>query len=248
MDAILAKHPELVAAQNTYPGMQLDYTKDAARALAHDLIEENITLFPGRYFHLGSDEFDPYFDAAWQYAQVKYGGNPNIGGKDVAIAFVNELATIVAAHGKTPRMWSDVVVPKGDVEVLDAKIIPEHWVNRGAKVGDWIGAGFSLLDCNMACTYSTDAATLLSDACAPTTFADGTTLPPGSTSSRGLKYHVWCDPAPAFCPDGGTVAGNVRVPLRALAEVAWGTPRLFATASDLTALADAIGRAPGFVF
>jgi hexosaminidase len=243
MDAVLARHPELVATQDTYPGQQIDYTKSEARTLVHELIEDVIDAFPGRYFHLGTDEFTPFYDAAWDYAQHKYGNNPDIGGMDVAIEFVNELSALVKRHGKTPRAWNDVLAPRGVVEQLDTSIVIESWVDRGTTAAAFADAGFSLLNCNWECTYYTDEATLLSEACAPAHFSDRTTV--SDAALRGLKYHVWCDPADEFCPDEPTVTERVHVPLRALAESTWGAPRLTADVDAFRTLSDAIGAAPG---
>jgi hexosaminidase len=242
MDAVLAKHPELIAAQDTYPGQQIDYTKSEARTLVHELIEDVIDAFPGRYFHLGTDEFTPFYDAAWDYAQQEYGNNPDIGGMDVAIAFVNELSALVKRHGKTARAWNDVLAPRGVVEQLDTSIVIESWVNRGTTAAAFAGAGFTVLNCNWQCTYSKDEATLLSDACSPAHFADQTTVP--EAALRGLKYHVWCDPADEFCPDEPTVSQRVHVPLRALAQSTWGAPRLTADVDAFRELSDAIGAVP----
>ena len=243
MDAVLAKHPELIAAQDTYPGQQIDYTKSEARTLVQQLIEDVIDAFPGRYFHLGTDEFTPFYDAAWDYAQQEYGNNPDIGGMDVAIAFVNELSALVKRHGKTARAWNDVLAPRGVVEELDTSIVIESWVDRGTTAGAFADAGFSVLNCNWECTYYTDEATLLSDACAPAHFVDQTNV--AEDALRGLKYHVWCDPADEVCPDEPTVSRGVYVPLRALAESTWGGPRLTADVGSFRELSDAIGSAPG---
>ena len=246
MDAVLALHPDLVATQSTYPGKQLDYTKDEARLLAKTLIQESIALYPGRYWHLGTDEFTPYFDAAWDFAQKKYGNNPQIGGLDVAIGFVNELAAVVESNGKQARVWNDVLAPHGVVEKLDPRIIWEDWIDRGTPLADLAAAGFSILNCNSECTYSTGEATVLGSACALNRFAGGSSLPVGSPTIRGSKYHVWCDPAPDFCPDEPTVSANVRMPLLALAQVTWGSPELALSVAELDARAALVGRSPGF--
>jgi hexosaminidase len=239
---VLVQFPELIASQTTYPGQQVDYTKSEARTLVKELIEDVIDVFPGRYFHLGADEFTPFYDVAWDYAQEKYGNNPDIGGMDVAIAFVNELSALVKDHGKTPRIWNDVLVPHGVVEELDTSIVIESWVDRGETAAAYADAGFSLLNCNWECTYYKDEATLLSDACSPPNFLDQTTVPVAAL--RGLKYHVWCDPAVEFCPDEPTVAEYVYVPLRALAQSTWGAPQLTADVDAFVTLSDAIGAAP----
>jgi hexosaminidase len=244
MDAILSEHPEFIARQDTYPGAQLDYTKPAARAFVRDILVEALGVFSGRYFHLGADEFTPYYDAAWDYAQERYGNNPEIGGKDVAIAYINELVALVRSHGKVARAWSDVLAPNGIVERLDRELVLENWIDRGTHAAELSQAGFSLLNGNWECTYSKPADVILSDACAPTNFTDGTSVPVEQV--RGMKYHVWCDPAEYFCPDEATVSERVRLPLRALAQTTWGSPRLVSNAGELSAVADTLGRSPGF--
>jgi hexosaminidase len=246
MDAVLSHFPQYVASQPAYSSQQIDFTIPAARSLAEDLLSENLPIFPGRYFHIGADEFMYDYDAANAYAATQYPGNSNAGGLDVTINFINELSALVRSKGKIARMWGDAFFPKGAVETLDPTIVVEYWINRNAPLSDFVSGGYALQNCNMDCTYMTDQTVLYTPACAPTIFQGNVTL---TTTSllRGENYHWWCDPASSFCPDTQTVDNGTMVALRALAQNTWGSPQVVTTPSALATLTSTIGRAPGYV-
>jgi hexosaminidase len=246
MDAVLAHFPQYVATQDAYSTEQIDFTIPAARSLAEDLLTENLTIFPGRYFHIGADEFMYDYDAANTYAATQYPGNRNAGGLDVTIHFINELSAIVRSHGKIARMWGDAFFPKGAVETLDPTIVVEYWINRNAPLSDFVSGGYALQNCNMDCTYMTDQNVLYTPACAPTIFQGNVTLS-ATSLLRGENYHWWCDPASSFCPDAQTVENRTMVALRALAQNTWGSPQVVTTPSALATLTSTIGRPPGYV-
>ena len=59
MGAALARHPELQLADTAgrRNPRNLDISLPAARRFARELIEEYLPLFPGRYWHMGADEY-----------------------------------------------------------------------------------------------------------------------------------------------------------------------------------------------
>ena len=58
MNAILAKHPDLQLDSSRQPRPLLpDLSKPGAYTLISDLINEFLPLFPGRYWHIGADEY-----------------------------------------------------------------------------------------------------------------------------------------------------------------------------------------------
>ena len=86
-------------------------------------------------------------------------------------------------------------------------------------------AGYTFLNCSSNCFYMSEAPVILGASCAPNIVIGGTVLDAGLPALRGVSYQLWCDPASQFCPDANSVARNMRMPLRALAQVAWGRPR-----------------------
>jgi len=137
MTAALAQHPELQLtdlAGNRQPD-KLDVTLDAARAFAGQLVDEEMALFGGPYWHVGADEYlgvastpadyDRY-PQLQAYAQAKYG--PSANGHDAVQDFVNLLGDRIAAAGKTMRVWSDGI-SGGSAVPLRAGAVVEWWEN-----------------------------------------------------------------------------------------------------------------------
>jgi hexosaminidase len=133
MGAALRPHPELQLANAVGQRNEgrLDITNPKARRFARDLVEEYLALFPGRYWHLGADEYMPA--AEWplhpqleSYAREQYG--PEANAKDAVHGFVNWVDQIVRAHGKTARMWHDEM-NGGSAVTIDPDIVVEWWTN-----------------------------------------------------------------------------------------------------------------------
>jgi len=138
MTAALRSHPELQltdSAGRRQPD-KLDVTKPAARRFYLDLLDELSPLFPGRWWHMGADEYlgafstDADFDrypqlAAW--ARARYG--PRANGKDAVLAFVNEIGSHIRARGKGLRVWSDGA-GGGSAVRLDRRASVEWWEER----------------------------------------------------------------------------------------------------------------------
>ena len=132
--SILAAHPELELRDATGGGpslfwRNLDISNDAARALVKDLLEEYLPLFPGRYWHMGGDEYltptrQALFPQLLLDAQRRYGPSATV--NDEVNGFYNWVHRIVRAHGKTLRAWSDQFTP-GTTVALDAAILAEWW-------------------------------------------------------------------------------------------------------------------------
>ena len=133
MNAILADHPDLQLAdtngnRNPY---YLDLSKPGAYTLTRDLITEFLPLFPGRYWHIGADEYVGNYAAYPQlltYARATYG--PNATAKDAYYGFINWANDIVRAGGKTTRMWNDGIGTDGTIRPA-SNIHVEVWYNYG---------------------------------------------------------------------------------------------------------------------
>lgn len=133
LGAALAAHPEwqLVDLLGRPAPTQLDVTNPEARAFARELIEEYLPLFPGPYWHLGGDEYMapydyPLYPQLRSDARERYGAQAS--GKDAIHGFINEMAGVVQAAGKTARMWHDDL-NGGSAVTVDPAIIVEWWTN-----------------------------------------------------------------------------------------------------------------------
>ncbi len=138
--ALLAKHPELELKASgalssgspiEYVNDKLDITNPAALALVHQLLDEYMPLFPGRYWDMGDDEYMTpaeyaLFPQLEAYAIRTYGPGATIA--DAIHGFINWVDRIVRAHGKTLRLWNDQLAGTGLVPV-NRDVVVDWWIN-----------------------------------------------------------------------------------------------------------------------
>jgi len=155
MTAALRSHPELqlVDSAGRRQPDKLDVTSPAARRFYLDLVDELSPLFPGRWWHLGADEYlgafstDADFDrypqlAAW--ARARFG--PRANGKDAVLAFVNEVGAHLRSRGKGLRVWSDGA-GGGRAVRLERRASVEWWEERRSpSPRALVGAGHRVIN------------------------------------------------------------------------------------------------------
>jgi hexosaminidase len=168
---ILAAHPELAlrdpaGAVPPSAWRDLDISNPAALRLVHDLLDEYLALFPGRYWHMGGDEYlttsmyDDYPQLA-AYATTHYG--PAAGVQDAINGFFNWVDGIVRAHGEQLRAWSDQIGPGRAVQV-NGDVLTEWWtgispLSRGSTLSpaDLLDAGHRVMNAGWFPTYYAEA-------------------------------------------------------------------------------------------
>lgn len=109
LGAVLDAHPDLQLrnTQGVVSRGSLDISKPASAKIVDDLLNEYAGLFPGRYWHLGADEYRaltvsnpaasyPQLAAA---AKAKYGSGAGIA--DLATGWLNDRAKVVRGHDRT---------------------------------------------------------------------------------------------------------------------------------------------------
>ncbi len=168
MRAALARHPELQLrdAFGNRTATNLDYSLPAARRFARELIDDYASLFPGRYFHIGADEYVylgplpliatpldyapyPHLEA---YARGRFGPQATV--KDGFRAFVNEMNDAVRARGKTLRIWNDGIGGPGVVGV-DPNVVVDWWRDSedGTDPDQLVARGHHVLNAGWYPTY-----------------------------------------------------------------------------------------------
>lgn len=252
MNPILAAHPELKLTSNTGEVSDefIDLSKDAANTLIDDLIKEYLPLFPGKYWHLGADEYVGEYSKYPQllnYATTHYGANAKA--KDTYYGFINRVNTLVRASGKTMRMWNDGIKSGDGTINPDTNIIVEHWENSGLTPQELLDRGHTIFNSSWDPTYYSLGRSHPDNRWAyekwyPDLFRHGLTI---NTPARNLgsKLHVWADHPNAETED--QIAGGIRYTLRIIAQQTWGSPKPVPTYDKFTQLADTVGHAPGFV-
>ncbi|WP_067700681.1 beta-N-acetylhexosaminidase [Nocardia jejuensis] len=251
MNAILAAHPDLILRPSVTGPVdvvtdsllagnaegRIDLSDPRARPLIEDLLREYVPMFPGRYFHLGGDEYvSDYsrYPQLGEYARTTLG--PEFTGRDVVADLFDWAAGIVRSYGRTPRVWNDGI-PRGGRIPLDRSIVVEHWT-AGDGLLPWLGngngpealadAGFTLSNAAFTPTYwatggyarSLNAPPELLYAWDPGLFVNGTRLRADQRDRLlGSKLHVWCDDPTAMTEQ--QMVGPVRERLPIMAQQLW---------------------------
>jgi hexosaminidase len=275
MTAALAKHPELQlrnAAGQPQPD-KLDVTLDSARRFMGDLLDEYLPLFPGRWWHMGSDEYlgiastEADYQAVYPqlsaYARARYG--PNANGKDAVLDFDNWVGERVRRAGKELRVWSDGI-EGGSAVKLDPRTAVEWWENRAsAPPSELVARGHRVLNSGWWPLYYVTGGTFAAlrakldemyEGWEPRRFE-------GPYSSRWFGGPLAPDPfylaadeqrqlgasldvwndVPGAMSED-QIADGIRPRLRVLAQKTWGSPQLSASYSEFARRVDPVSPAP----
>ncbi|MDD9375957.1 discoidin domain-containing protein [Streptomyces sp. ZAF1911] len=254
MDAVLkaelaiGKDYRLKDSAGTADNGFIDLTIPGARTLITDLIKEYLPLFSNsNYWHLGADEYVTNYSAYPQlltYARANYGANAKA--KDVYYGFINLANSLVRDSGKTMRMWNDGIGTGDGTITPDSNIIVEYWYGFGKSPQQLIDAGHTVANASWTPTYyiygkGKPDTKWMYESWNPDMFQDARTIT-DPTKNRGSLIHVWCDTPGAESVD--QTAAGIKNPLRGLAQMTWGSPKLVPTYAELVPVMDAIGRNP----
>ncbi|MEV6774293.1 family 20 glycosylhydrolase [Nocardia sp. NPDC051030] len=256
MNAILAAYPELIlhpASTGPVDAItdtllagnaegRIDLTNPRARQLIEDLLREFVPLFPGRYFHIGGDEYvSDYsrYPQLGEYAHTAFGLDAVP--QDAVADLVNLANGIVRSYGKTARIWNDGI-PYGTTIPVDRSLIVEHWTSGGLL--PWIGTengpeqladqGFTLANASFTPTYYAtggyanplNAPPELLYAWDPGLFVNGTRLRADQSARLlGSKLSVWCDDPNAMTE--AQMIAPIRARLPIMAQQLWSGTRAF---------------------
>ncbi|MEV0297220.1 glycoside hydrolase family 20 protein [Nocardia sp. NPDC050710] len=269
MNAILAAHPELRlrSATGTVSESAIDISDPRSYDLMRDILEEFLPLFPGRYWHLGADEFlfegtrlasfDDYPQLG-AYAKATYG--PQAQPVDAYLGLINWGADIVRAHGKRPRIWNDGLHAGEGTLTIGSDIVIDFWSRAGVPslplpffgiartAPDLIAAGYQVKNAAFVPTYYVTGRPAsivdLPPAVAyelwdPAVFVDGGRLnPEQNVANLGSGLYVWCDDPTVQTPD--QISVSITMLLRVMAQKTWGPARAGSFA-EFAARSDLIG-------
>lgn len=277
LDHILSFHPEhqLVLADGTRKAGFLDFSRPGARQLVHDIVGEMCDLFDGPVFHLGGDEF---FPAPWEGAGpdvvsdrtapqlVRYARE--VTGDQAATAhdgyefYLNELADLVRARGKTPRIFNDDVYPGEGVTRVDPRTQVDAWIrwnDTKPDAGQYVSAGHQLINANGDYLYFILTSEGLGtgpyknpkgiyERWTPRTFmgvagSAGDYLLPEDQPVFGAHLSVWCDSPDSMGQE--EVARLLQQWLQVFAQQVWGSAKPAPTLEEFeTGVAEKVGVAP----
>ncbi|MER7790115.1 family 20 glycosylhydrolase [Streptomyces sp. NPDC097640] len=242
LGAVIRAHPALQLRTATGAAFRgaVDITNPAAARIVDDLMREFAPLFPGRYWHLGGDEYgalmsrnpEATYPALATAARLAYGPKGRI--QDLATAWLNARAAVARELGKVPKAWNDgffaggVVTPARDIQV-------EYWTGResGArKPEEYLREGRTVVNLNDEYLYYVlgqpnnfryPTGRRIYEEWTPAVLRGTTPVKDpaltGPSRIQGARFAVWCDIANAQTPK--QVADGIRLPLAALAQKLW---------------------------
>ncbi|NEB76480.1 family 20 glycosylhydrolase [Streptomyces sp. SID14478] len=251
MDPWIQDRPDLqlVDADGNAQPSRLDITKPEAFTYYKSLIDEYGKVFPGKWWHMGADEYMLGSDFAkypqvLKYARAKYGANATP--QDAFIDFVNRVEAYAASKGKHLRIWNDGLTGANTVPVEPGTTV-EHWLDVKVKPSRLIAQGYPVMNAAYSLYvirggFHSDTRKLYDEQWDPRSF-EGEKLA-SREGITGAKISLW--------PDNGRgeteneVAAATRMPLAHIAQTTWGTPHPDASYAEFTARAGAVGHAPGW--
>ncbi|MFZ4269614.1 family 20 glycosylhydrolase [Streptomyces arboris] len=158
LGAVLRAHPDLQLrnTQGRESRGSIDISKPGAAKLIDELLDEYTELFPGKYWHLGADEYQALMvrDPAASYPQLqraaeqKHGSGATI--EDLATGWLNDRAAVVEPKGRTAKAWNDGLFRDSKVKA-DKNIEIEYWTGKeiGARPPqEYLAEGYKLLNLN----------------------------------------------------------------------------------------------------
>ncbi|NEE00883.1 family 20 glycosylhydrolase [Phytoactinopolyspora halotolerans] len=254
MDPYLENYPELQLEDRSGERQpsRLDITEDAAFDFLTGLIDEALQVWDAPYWHMGADEYmlgSEYanFPQILEYAQERFG--PDATPQDAFVDFVNRINAHVQGQGKKLRIWNDGLAGENTVP-LDPDIVVEHWDGRERILtpSELLDQGHRVMNASYALYlvrggFMTDTQALYEQDWTPLVFENETLTEPHDDVT-GAKITMW--------PDNGRghteneVEEQAFMPLRHIALATWGGPKPSETYAEFVALAEAIGRAPGW--
>ena len=257
MSAILKHFPQFRILKNDgeyFGDCCIDFTKTEAREFIAQLFGEYFELFPGRYWHLGVDEFiNDYseFSLFQNYAINKYGKNAKP--KDALVDFINWADSLVKTKNKTLRIWNDIYdnLATNPMTIdINKDVIIEFW--KGNADPQLIAAkGHRLFNVNSDYLYYVIGngwrpnKKRIHNGWNPTIFEDERVVN-SKNNILGAKICIWADTHDALTEV--QVAKELSPSLRLLAHRTWNSEQIDTNYTEFENKISIIGLAPGVEF
>ncbi|WP_236719269.1 beta-N-acetylhexosaminidase [Wenjunlia vitaminophila] len=241
LGAVLRAHPELQLRDVTGTPLRgaVDISQPAAGRLVDDLIREYADLFPGRYWHLGGDEYlalraeDPERSYPQLAADARRRFGPDATVADAATGWLNDRQDTVRAVGKQAKAWNDGF-HSGPRVAADRDREVEYWTGREfgqREPQEFLRAGRPVVNVNDEFLYyvlgepnnfTYPTGERIYRQWSPAVLRGTRPVPrdlAGPDQVLGGRLAVWCDFSDAQTE--AQVARGIRMPLRALAQRVW---------------------------
>ncbi|WP_374196806.1 glycoside hydrolase family 20 protein [Streptomyces sp. ISL-100] len=246
LGSVMRAHPDLQLRDVNgvpTPGAVDISNPDSAR-IVDDLLREYADVFPGRYWHLGGDEYqalmkrnpEASYPGLAREAVRKYGPNAKI--QDLATGWLNDRAATLRPYGKHLKSWNDGLHAGGVVKADQDREV-EYWTGKelGARQpAEYLSEGRTMVNANDEYlyyvlgepnTFTYPTGRRIYESWTPMVVRGTEPVPARYADQiQGGRLAIWGD-----LPNAQTeeqVARGIHLPLRALAQKVWdpSTPKL----------------------
>ncbi len=136
-------HPELASApgpyaiSDTFGGHEatMDTTLEGTLELLREFLSEMISLFPGRFIHLGGDQIDPKAWGSNAAIRARMQGDGFQDPHDLLVGFHNTIHAFLRDHGRESISWDPLVAAELDPGILVQSVRGQAWVARAVRGG-----------------------------------------------------------------------------------------------------------------
>lgn len=259
MAQVLPSHPEyqLQNSDGSNNPVALDLTNEKAVSWALGLVDEYAAIFDGDTWHLGSDEYPGWpgtgedHPQLAKYAQQKFGDQATFW--DLFADFQNRADTVVKKHGKTMRVWNDMVRDSTVVR-LNEDVAVEYWITDPALKGllspqQLADRGHKLINADAGLLYydmsrrNLDPRDLY-EKFQVNTLTAGQRADPDHVA--GARIAVWLAWIGTPMESDAEVLNNLRWDMAALSQHTWGDGTAMSW-TKFRLLVDELGTPPGFI-
>ncbi|WP_181766282.1 beta-N-acetylhexosaminidase [Streptomyces albidus (ex Kaewkla and Franco 2022)] len=261
LGAVLKAHPELQLKDESGTPTEgaIDISNPDAAKIIDDLLREYADLFPGKYWHLGGDEYlalakrDPDASYPQLAKKAREEDGRDAGVQDLATSWLNDRAEVVREEGKTPQVWNDGVHEDGAVRPHRDRQIA-YWTGREAgerNPVEFLKEGWKLINLNDEYLYyvlgqpnnfTYPTGRRIYEQWTPAVLRGTKPVPKSLSGPKhipGGRFAVWCDQAGAQTPE--QVATGIRMPLRATSQKLWNPEKPALSWEDFKKLGAGVG-------
>jgi len=138
-----AGYPQLASAPGPYAVSRqfgghkatMDPTRDGTIELVLEFLSEMISLFPGRFIHLGGDQVDTEHWQSNSAIRTYMRENSLEGPHDLLVEFHNRIHRFLLAHGREAIGWDPLAGSSLDLGVVVQSVRGQQWVAQAIRGG-----------------------------------------------------------------------------------------------------------------
>ncbi|WP_419997359.1 beta-N-acetylhexosaminidase [Streptomyces boninensis] len=260
LGAVLDAHPDLQlkSASGAPVRGAIDIANPRSAKLVDELLKEFEPLFPGKYWHLGGDEYlalaasNPELTYPRLAAKAKSEYGPDAKIADLAAGWLNDRAAPLKKAGKTLKAWNDGFTEGGKVATPKDREV-EYWTGKEINAREplpYLEEGRKVVNLNDEYLYyvlgepndfTYPTGKRIYEEWTPAVLRGSKPVPgryAGPDQILGARFAVWGDLANAQTTK--QVADGIQMPLAAMSQKVWDPRKPSASWADFKELAERV--------